>query len=146
MKSEHSSPGIAWAPEGSNPKVTAVLVPWDLALRGSLQRKEYRDLMEDRLRRELARLGESEARSLLEDLARSRSELLPLLSLNLVWWPRFLVRECPSLAHGLWGEARWDLGWPSPLPKADNPSARRALEKVGLRKWLTTLMPSPVES
>lgn len=143
MKSETFSQGRAWAPPGSNPALSAVLVPPRALENGKLSRKAYLGLLEQRLQESLEGLPRKEALESLDAfLLRGVSELEPLRDLPLLEWPRFLLEDCPSVRASLWEDAKILDGWPQPVPLGHQSEAKKVLEQgPGWRQWLHLAMP-----
>lgn len=142
MNSETFSQGRAWAPPGSNPALSAVLVPPRSLKDGKLGRRAYLDLLEQRLQEDLRDVPRQEALGLLEAFqVRNVSELEQLRSLPLQEWPRFLLEESQTVQSSLWGSVPLE-GWPLQVPLGNQPEAKKALEgPPGLRRWLMLALP-----
>ena len=144
MKFETSSVGRPWSPSQSNPALASVLVQQSYLKNGSLDREDYVLLLERRLQAEVARHEKQELLDLLEESRLRKqyeAELAPLKDLRPWEWPQFLLRNSPSVQSSLWQAVGLE-NWPRQVPALPDPVAKRALESVGLRHWLSLALPN----
>ena len=128
---------LAWAPTGSDPRLTGV----GARTPGPMTWLQYQDRMEARIQAMIEALGQEEARLAISAAMPRESDFLtdsPAI------WPGSLL-EAGELVQARLAESLGGVQWPVPVKGPAKPEVLRAVKTTGLTEWLSLAVPREPE-